>query len=49
MQDVNDDQEKVPDIDIPDLKYPVAVVEYVEDIHDFYRRSEVRAFLASIN
>ncbi|XP_078161011.1 cyclin-B2-2-like [Carex rostrata] len=47
MEDIEEDEddeeeieEIIPDIDIPDLKNPLAVVEYVEEIHDFYWRSE---------
>jgi hypothetical protein len=41
-EEADEDDEIVPDIDSPDLNNPLAVVEYVEEIHDFYWKSEVR-------
>jgi hypothetical protein len=39
---VDESDEIIPDIDSQDLNNPLAVVEYVEEIHDFYWKSEVR-------
>ena len=38
MEDVD---EPVMDIDTFDAKDPLAVVEYIDDIYDFYRKTEV--------
>ncbi|XP_010935270.1 cyclin-B2-2 isoform X1 [Elaeis guineensis] len=38
MEDL--EEEPVPDIDSCDAKNPLAVVEYVEEIYDFYRQTE---------
>ncbi|KAJ4898886.1 Cyclin-B2-2 [Raphanus sativus] len=35
-----DEQEPVLDIDGDDVNNPLAVVEYVEDLHEFYRKNE---------
>ncbi|KAJ3691337.1 hypothetical protein LUZ61_020501 [Rhynchospora tenuis] len=40
IDDEEEDEEIIPDIDSLDLNNPLAVVEYVEEIHDFYWRSE---------
>ncbi|RWW79792.1 hypothetical protein BHE74_00011899 [Ensete ventricosum] len=34
----------IPDIDGCDLDNPLAVVEYVEDIYTFYRKTEVSIY-----
>ena len=39
MEDI--DGEPVMDIDGPDAKNPLAVVEYVEELYAYYRRIEV--------
>ena len=39
MEDL--EEEPIPDIDSCDAKNPLAVVEYVEDIYNFYRQTEV--------
>lgn len=39
MEDL--EEESIPDIDSCDAKNPLAVVEYVEEIYDFYRQTEV--------
>ena len=43
MQEANqlDFLPKSPNIDEQDIGNPLAAVDYVEDIHDFYRKSEV--------
>ncbi|KAL0739483.1 hypothetical protein Bca4012_015693 [Brassica carinata] len=35
-----EEQEPVLDIDVDDAHNPLAVVEYVEDLHEFYRKNE---------
>lgn len=35
-----EEQEPVLDIDVDDAHNPLAVVEYVQDLHDFYRKNE---------
>lgn len=42
-EEEDEDDEIIPDIDSQDLNNPLAVVEYVEEIHGFYWRSEVRS------
>ncbi|KAL6963611.1 hypothetical protein U1Q18_034620 [Sarracenia purpurea var. burkii] len=39
MEDIGDDP--APDIDSSDVKNPLAVVEYIEDIYAHYRKTEV--------
>lgn len=39
-----EEQEPVLDIDVDDAHNPLAVVEYVQDLHDFYRKNEVWVF-----
>ncbi|KAL3505493.1 hypothetical protein ACH5RR_035334 [Cinchona calisaya] len=39
MEDIS--EEVVGDIDSPDKKNPLAVVEYIGDIHAYYRRTEI--------
>lgn len=41
MEDLEEDT-AVPDIDSFDSKNPLAVVDYVEDIYNFYRKDEVK-------
>ncbi|KAG9131782.1 hypothetical protein Leryth_009514 [Lithospermum erythrorhizon] len=38
MEDVT--EEEVVDIDIPDKKNPLAVVEYIDDLYAYYKKSE---------
>lgn len=40
MEDLEED-EYIPNIDSFDSKNPLAVVDYVDDIYTFYRRTEV--------
>ncbi|XP_010498494.1 PREDICTED: cyclin-B2-3-like isoform X1 [Camelina sativa] len=40
MEDADEEEERVIDIDASDEKNPLAVVEYVNDMHTFYRKSE---------
>ena len=42
MEDL--EEEPIPDIDSCDAKNPLAVVEYVEDIYNFYRQIEVNFY-----
>ena len=37
--------EPVVDIDSGDASNPLAVVEYVEELHDFYRKMEVCVYM----
>lgn len=39
MEDVD---EPVMDIDTCDTENPLAVVEYIDDIYEFYKKTEVR-------
>lgn len=39
MEDL--DEEPVADIDSGDKKNPLAVVEYIDDIHAYYKKIEV--------
>lgn len=39
MEDVS--EEPVVDIDSTDKKDPLAVVEYIDDLYNFYRKAEV--------
>ena len=44
MEDSNDteeEEEAVMDIDSCDKKNPLAVVDYIDDIFDFYKKNEV--------
>ena len=43
MQEANqpDFLPKSPNIDEQDIGNPLAVIDYIEDIHDFYQKSEV--------
>ena len=46
MEDSNDteeeeEEEAVMDIDSCDKKNPLAVVDYIDDIYDFYKKNEV--------
>lgn len=41
MEDMDEDAEPVMDIDGPDAKNPLAVVEYVDELYAYYRRMEV--------
>ncbi|CAH8315044.1 unnamed protein product [Eruca vesicaria subsp. sativa] len=38
--EMEEEQEPVLDIDVNDANNPLAVVEYVEDLHEFYRENE---------
>ncbi|CAL5377927.1 unnamed protein product [Camellia sinensis] len=46
MEDVDDDDDPVLDIDSSDIKNPLAVVEYVEDIYAHYREAEDSALVS---
>ena len=37
-------QEELPNIDADDVGNQLAVVDYIEDIYSFYRKTEVRAY-----
>lgn len=39
MEDIIEDP--ILDIDVPDAKNPLAVVEYIDDIYSYYRKMEV--------
>lgn len=41
MEDAEEKEEQVINIDACDEKNPLAVVEYIEDIYDFYKKIEV--------
>ncbi|MCO5607069.1 hypothetical protein L7F22_061261 [Adiantum nelumboides] len=43
MEEVED---PLPNIDEDDLSNPLAVVEYVEDIYSFYRKTEVQSYVS---
>ena len=47
MEDVEEEEEEEPVIDIDDgnLKDPLSVVEYVSEIYDHYRKTEVKSYL----
>lgn len=47
MEDSNDEEEEeaVMDIDSCDKKNPLAVVDYIDDIYDFYKKNEVSKLL----
>ncbi|XP_020091671.1 G2/mitotic-specific cyclin-2-like isoform X1 [Ananas comosus] len=40
MEDLEEEEEEVPEIDSCDSSNPLAVVDYVQDIYNFYRRTE---------
>nr|CAD1840770.1 unnamed protein product [Ananas comosus var. bracteatus] len=40
MEDLEEEEEEVPEIDSCDSSNPFAVVDYVQDIYNFYRRTE---------
>ena len=48
MEDVAEEEEddSVEDIDSCDKKNPLAVVEYIDDLYTFYRKSEVSSSVA---
>ncbi|EOA40480.1 hypothetical protein CARUB_v10009205mg [Capsella rubella] len=46
MEDAEKEEERVIDIDACDEKNPLAVVEYVNDMHTFYRKSETLSCVA---
>ncbi|CAN0927411.1 CYCB2-4 [Linum grandiflorum] len=48
MEDVaeEEEEESVEDIDSSDKKNPLAVVEYIDDLYTFYRKSEVSSSVA---
>lgn len=41
MEDADKEEERVINIDACDEKNPLAVVEYIDDMHRFYKESEV--------
>ncbi|XP_024450573.1 G2/mitotic-specific cyclin-2 isoform X4 [Populus trichocarpa] len=45
MEDV--EEEPIMDIDGCDKKNPLAVVEYVDDLYNFYKKAEISGFVAS--
>lgn len=50
MEDIiEEEEEPILDIDEHDANNPLAVVEYVQDLYDFYRKNEVRFSLVNIN
>jgi hypothetical protein len=50
MEDMEEEQEEpVLDIDEYDANNSLAAVEYVQDLYDFYRKTEVRFLNMSLN
>lgn len=41
MEDVDDDDDPLVDIDNCDKTNPLAVVEYIDDLYQFYKKAEV--------
>lgn len=44
MEDADKEEERVIDIDACDKMNPLAVVEYIGDMHTFYKKFEVTWF-----
>jgi len=47
MEDIID--ETVLDIDVCDANNPLAVVDYIEDLYAYYRKTEVNLEMTSLN
>lgn len=41
MEDIDDEEDSVVDIDSPDKNNPLAVVEYIDDMYAYYKKTEV--------